>query len=209
MNKAVGFCAAALACGLAVPAAAGSAADTNFSYTYLGVDLARTNFDETIWVADEGYNAIGGLGINGAFQVQGLPLAFFGSASHQGNEGPRTELNLSGVTFGAAFPFRVADRVDLVPAIGYGSVEVEVCYDGLCAKADDSGALLGLGTRMWLVPDSLEFNLGYEVIDLEHGSESAIGAGIAGWFQQHHSLRLTGVFTDDANTVRLGYRYSW
>ena len=206
---AAGFPIAAFVGAFAPPLAASGPGDTNFSYTYLGLDVARTHFDDTVRIADEAYDEVAGLGIYGSTQVRRLPLAFFGSTLAQTNDGSRTELNLSEATLGIAFPFRVANQVDLVPAIGYGTAEVEACYDGLCAKSDDSGPLLGLGTRMWLIPDSLEFNLDYQLIDFDHGSESAIGVGVSGWFRERHSVRLAGVVLDDANTVRVGYRYSW
>lgn len=209
MNNSIRFCGAALACGFATQLAANTLPDTNFSYTNIGIELVRTNFDETLWIANEGYDRLGGLAISGSYQVQGLPLAFFGAASSQSNDGRRTELSTSDAIFGVSFPLRLADRIDLVPAVGHGSVEAEACLDNLCAKADDSGIALGIGARMWLVPDALEFNVGYQSISFDEESESALSMGVAGWFEQHHSLRFSGAFADDANSVSLGYRYSW
>lgn len=209
MNTTARFSIAGLVYAVVAPLAASSPADTNFSYTYMGIGVARTHFDDTVWIADEAYDEVAGLTISGASRLGRLPLVFFGSTRGQTNDGSRSELSLSKADIGLAFPFRMGDRVDLVPAIGYGLAEVEACYDDLCAKSDDSGALVGLGTRMWLMQGSLELNLDYEWIDFDHGSESAIGVGVAGWFLERHSVRLAGVVVDDARTIQLGYRFSW
>lgn len=188
--------------GASMPALA-----SNFSYTVFEVALGRASLDEKVILVDEVYEDFGVFSIGGGYQAADN-FALSIAASGIANEGDNTEWTNTSISLSGAFPIPVGEQVDIVPQVGYVSVEAEMCAYGFCVKEDESGLLYGLGVRAWAIPGQFEVNASYSNSTIED-SERAIGIGAALWFQDHHSVRLNYADEGDISAFTIGYRYSW
>jgi hypothetical protein len=196
MKKIIGFALAA-----SLPASA-----SNFSYTSIDVSLAQVRLEDSLRFGGEIYDEFGLFSLAGSYQFNdnfALTLA----ASALGNEGPTTEISEAALVLGAAFPFAVSSRLDIVPAIGFMSVETESCQYRYCYTEDDSAMTYGLGLRLWAVPSAIEVTAGVADTTFE-GSKPTASIGGALWLNRH-SLRLGYSADQYARAGSVGYRYSW
>ncbi len=189
--------------------ASGSAAASNFSYTYLEGSLGRMSLDEGQVFNGDVYDEFGYASIGGAYQLAN-DLVLGVQVEAATNDGPNSEVTLSGSLLFASVPMALSDSTDLVLSLGLASTELEICdaSGNACNKGDDSSMAFGIGARMWISPDLLEINFGWSDTT-DSDSDSMISLGAAWWPAAHHSIRLDAGFTDNANLTTLGYRYSW
>lgn len=188
--------------------------ETNFSYTQLSISLVKSSFDEDIYIpatslSYEVYSDIAGLALSGSYQFANNFIVG-ASGSYQENSGNKTELNASQSLWFAGYAFPATHSLDVVFAAGLAYSEVEVCINRYgCESADDTGLYLSGGVRGWATY-WLELNASISHINFsDFGSETGIGVGVAGWFNDASSVLFNVGFSDETTTASLGYRYSF
>ncbi|OEY65047.1 outer membrane beta-barrel protein [Marinobacter sp. X15-166B] len=180
---------------------------SNFSYSTLGFEIGKAKLDDPLIFAGEKYEEFGALSISGGVQVLDN-LVLVAGVSGIANDGPRTEISQTAVSFGVAVPIPLGDRVDLVPALGFARGELENCIDGVCVTEDDSFATYGVGVRAWIVPRAFEVSAGVTDSN-ESDSDAVVALGAHGWINDHHRLSLEYQDTEELSSVTVGYRYVW
>lgn len=180
---------------------------SNFSYNTVGFDLGRATPDDSIFLAGEEYDNFGVVALSGSAQVADN-LALGAGFAVITNEGDRSEITETAVTFGIEIPIPVGQQVDIVPKIGFARSEFEVCVDGTCDSDDDSFAVYGATVRAWVVPEAFEVSGGFTDSGQED-SDAVLELGVAGWFNEHHSVRLDYATNDYLSVTTVGYRYTW
>lgn len=196
---------------VAMPALANSSSglgsESNFSYSQIGVNLGQAMPEEDIVFFGDRYEEFGVASLAGSVQVNSN-VALGVGLSAVANEESRTEINNASLVITAQFPIPVGEQVDIVPQVGFGRFETELCLDGFCQSDDDSAAVYSLGLRAWAVPDVLELNAGYFDSNQDN-AESSIALGAALWAAEHHRFGLTYEDADSLTAVTVGYSYNW
>ncbi|MDI9244667.1 hypothetical protein [Marinobacter sp. CHS3-4] len=187
--------------------ASGSSSQSNFTYSSLGIQLGKVTPEQELVFLGEVYEEFGAAAITGTVQLANN-FAIGGSSAAYANSGNRTEITNSSLSLNLFFPIPIADRVDLVPRVGFVRVETEFCADGICASEDDSVVAYGLASRIWVAPDKLEVNVGFSDVN-EEDSESTIALGGAIWATENHRFALDYETSDSVDAVFVGYSYNW
>ena len=99
---------------------------SNFSYTYLGIDIGKAIIDEKISLDGYLYEEMGSASINGSYQINNTAVLSV-ETSILANEGGHTEITYSNVEFILSYPITIGERFDIVPFIGSRDDEIEFC----------------------------------------------------------------------------------
>lgn len=178
---------------------------SNFYYNTIGIDLGRVTLDDKLVIEDEVYDGFGSATLEGGVQLADN-LALYALGDYFTNDGSRTEATYTALEAGIKFPIPIGDRFDIIPSLGYQNAEIEVCIDGTCASEDESILVYGAGARFWVIPDQMEFSIGYkDSSDSDYDHE--ISVGIFGWIEKHHRLGIEYMTEKELSRATLGYRY--
>jgi hypothetical protein len=202
MNLKRTMLATCLASAISIPAYA-----SNFSYTYVGAALGTVKLDEELEFSGEIYRRLGYFSISAGYQfTENVAISFTSAAA--ANEGNTTELTESTAMMAIHFPFAVSRTMDIVPFVGYASLEAEACQFNICGKFDDSGLVYGVDLKVWIVPGQFELGAGYAGSDIED-LDSVVSLRGAMWFQDRHRVSLNHSVSDFDKETTLGYTYHW
>lgn len=180
---------------------------SNFSYSYLGLDIAVTDFDESLYFGNTEYRGVVGASLAGAYQFD-ESIAIWLSSTSQSAEGEYTEISYTETLIGLAVPLPVADRLDLTPLLGQGVLQAEACDGAICAQEDQTTLFWGLQARAWLAPDAVEANATW-INPVDEDLDASLSLGLALWPDDHNSIRLRFANGDAETSYAFGYRYTW
>jgi len=192
--------------GLALVAPAAQAADATLSYTYIEAHYVDLELD-----AGDGldFSANGG-GVNGniAFGDSG----FYGLAGYDtvGETIAGIDIDISRVTAGVGYAFKVDERLHVISEIAYVDYELDTADFG-SGSADGYRASVGL---RGLMADNIEglAKIGYTRVE-DSGIRFLDGTVSELGFRWHidaaWSAGLSTEFGDDITSYKLGLRLQW
>ncbi|MFW2133132.1 outer membrane beta-barrel protein [Ectothiorhodospira haloalkaliphila] len=188
------------------------ASASNFSYSTLDVAYVYTSFDDDLYMPTyygwEVHDGVAGVGLGASFQATDNVFLRLGY-SYQSSKGSRTEISVRDVGIGVGLVQAVGDRTDVGAVLDLLNTEAEVCFSWDCGKADENGIGFGAFARHW-VSQSFEVNANvYRSSYDDFGDETILSLGVAGWWQDQHSIRGTIGVGDDTKIFTLGYQYAF
>ena len=201
-----------LACGFT---AAVSAAEPNFNYSAVSINLVGVNFDNDVFVPigtpTEGfarYDSWSGITLNGTLQV--APNVVIGAGiSRFSNSGLGTEINGSQVAIGAAYVAPLGPATDLILSGEGVRANVEDCNRFGCLDASDTGIAGVAQIRHWATR-SFEINGSVGYINFsDFDNSSSLRLGGAFWFNDNSSVGLALGFSSNATSASVGYRFAF
>jgi hypothetical protein len=162
---------------------------TNFEVSMLDVELDSVNVD------GDGFALAGSYELNDKFHI-------FGEWQDQsldfGIDGRSLEL-------GGGYTHSFSDTLDFVGTLSYVDAEVKLGS----ATADDDGLAVGGGIRTRL-SDSFELDAHLKLVDFdESGSDTGYGIGGRYYFNDSMAVGASADFTDNADTLRVGFRWEF
>ncbi|WP_111641767.1 hypothetical protein [Marinimicrobium alkaliphilum] len=192
-----------LACA---PLTASAQYATNFSYTFLGIEIGSADLEQQVLVDNEVYEELGVADIFGSYQFSDNAAVSFSSLA-MSNSGNRTEITDTIATLSLHFPFQL-NTVDLVPHIGWAGVEAEACSGNFCYSESFNSLTYGVDLRLWLVPNTLELGVGYTDY-AEDELSRVVSLEAAMWAWERHRFSLSYYDREMSKTTTIGYRYNW
>ncbi|WP_028671387.1 hypothetical protein [Saccharospirillum impatiens] len=180
---------------------------SNFGYSYIGVDLTATEFDEPIIFGNTEYRGVIGGTLSGAYQFNDS-IAIWLNSSTLSADGDQTEISYTETLFGLAFPFPVANRLDVTPLLGQAVLNAEACYENVCSEDGLNSLFWGVQSRAWLALDLVEVT-GTWLNPVDDELDSSWSLGVALWPDEHSSVRYGFSAGDEDSSYALGYRYTW
>jgi hypothetical protein len=164
---------------------------TNLEVSMVDVELGSGPFD----VDGDGFELAGSFEITdkvflfGEWQEQSLDFSIDGRTLEVG----------AGLTHG------FSDKLDFVGTLSLVDSEIELGG----SSADDDGLALGAGVR-GRVNDSVELEGGLKYVDYdESGGDTGFTFGGRYYFNQSMALGASADFADNADTLRLGFRWEF
>jgi hypothetical protein len=162
---------------------------TNFEVSMLDVELDSVNVD------GDGFALAGSYELNDKFHI-------FGEWQDQsldfGIDGRSLEL-------GGGYTHSFSDTLDFVGTLSYVDAEVKLGS----ATADDDGLAVGGGVRTRL-SDSFELDAHLKLVDFdESGSDTGYEIGGRYYFNDSMAVGARADFTDNADTLRVGFRWEF
>lgn len=142
-----------------------------------------------------------GIEIAGAFE---LDDRFFVLARYQDLD---FDLGIDGryYEFGAGLHHALSDTVDFVATLTYFDSEL----DGGGASADDDGLGIGGGIRAELSPD-WQVEAGIKLVDTDaSGTDSVLVLGGRYYLKPNMAISAGADFGDDADSLKIGFRYEF
>ena len=181
--------------GAILAALAPSALLAEMNYTKFEISMVDVELDGPFAVDGDGFEIAGSYELNdrihvfGAWQDQSLDF---------GIDGRSLELG-AGLTHG------FSDTLDFVGTLSYVDAEVKAGN----VTADDDGLALGGGIRT-LVGESFQIDAGLKYVDFdESGSDTGLSVGGRYYFNDSMALGASADFNDDADTLRIGFRWEF
>lgn len=178
-----------------------------FSYTQIGFQFGHIDLKTEIPTPDGTYDKIDAVEFAGSYQIaQNL---FIGAQFIRADENKqRSEVEISSSALFLGMPLDASENVDLVPTIGLGEFNAEVCGDNRCFSDSDTAAVFGAELRVFAIPDTLELKLGVSDNTLE-GSDPYYKIGLAGWAMRQHRLSFEYTDAEGIRGYGLGYSFNW
>ena len=178
-----------------------------FSYTQIGFQYGYIDLKTNILTPDGTYDKVDAVEFAGSYQIaQNL---FIGAQFSRADEKKqRSEVEVSSGTLFLGMPLDASENVDLVPKIGVGEFNAEVCGDNRCFSDSDTAVVFGAELRVFAIPNTLELKLGVHDNTLE-GSDPYYTIGLAGWAMRHHRLSFEYTDADEIRGYGLGYSFNW
>jgi len=181
--------------GAVLAALAPSALLAEMNYTNFEVSMVDVELDGPFAVDGDGFEIGGSYELNDRIHV-------FGEWQDQsldfGIDGRSLELG-AGLTHG------FSDTLDFVGTLSYVDAEVKAGN----FTADDDGLALGGGIRT-LVGESFEVDAGLKYVDFdESGSDTGVSVGRRYYFNDSMALGASADFNDNADTLRIGFRWEF
>lgn len=178
-----------------------------FSYTQIGFQYGYIDLKTEIPTLDGTYDNLDAVEFTGSYQIaQNL---FIGAQFSRADEKKqRSEVEASSGTLFLGMPLDASENVDLVPTIGLGEFNAEVCGDNRCFSDSDTAAVFGAELRVFAIPDILELNLGVHNTTLED-SDPFYTIGLAGWAMRHHRLSFEYTDAEGIRGYGFGYSFNW
>jgi hypothetical protein len=165
------------------------------NYTKLEVSLLDVERDSIVNVDGDGFAFAGAYELNdkihlfGEWQDQSLDF---------GIDGRSLEL-------GAGYTHEVSDKLDFVATLSYVDAEVKAGN----VTADDDGLALGGGIRT-RVADSFEVDAALKYVDFDNaGGDTGVSVGGRYYFNESMALGASADFNDNADTLRIGFRWEF
>jgi hypothetical protein len=163
---------------------------TNFEVSFIDVELGQNSN-----VDGDGFELAGSYELNdriflfGEWQDQSLDFGIDGRS-----------LEIGG---GMAHSF--SDKLDFVGSLSYVDAEVKVGS----LTADDDGLALGGGIRS-RVAESVELDASLKFVDFDQaGSDTGMSIGGRYYFNPSMALGASADFNDNADTLRVGFRWEF
>lgn len=97
-----------------------------------------------------------------------------------------------------------SSKLDFVASLSYVDAEVKAGN----VTADDDGLALGGGIR-GRVNDSVELEAGVKYVDFDNGSDTGFSFGGRYYFNSQMAFGASADFNDNADTLRLGFRWEF
>lgn len=181
--------------------------EPTFEYTQVGFQLGQIDLKTEIPTPDGTYDKMDAVEFAGSYQIaQNL---FIGAQFNRADENKqRSEVEISSSALLLGMPLDASENVDIVPTIGLGEFNAEVCGDNRCSSDSDTAALFGAELRVFAIPDTLELKLGVRDNTLD-GADPYYTIGIAGWAMRHHRLSIEYTDAEGVRGYGLGYSYNW
>jgi long-subunit fatty acid transport protein len=167
----------------------------DMNYTNFEVSMIDVELDSNVDVDVDGFALAGSYELNDRFYI-------FGEWQDQsldfGIDGRSLEL-------GGGYTHSFSSTLDFVGTLSY--VDAEVKLGSL--TADDDGLAVGGGIRTRLA-DSFELDASLTLVDFdESGSDTGYSFGGRYYFNDSMALGASVDFTDNADTMRLGFRWEF
>ena len=167
----------------------------DMNYTNFQISLLDVELDSAANVDGDGFELAGSYELNdkihlfGAWQDQSLDF---------GIDGRTLEL-------GAGYSHSYSDKLDFVGTLSYVDAEVKLGNQ----TADDDGLAIGGGIRS-RIADSVELDAGLKYVDFdESGSDTGFSVGARYYFNDSMALGGSADFNDNADTLRIGFRWEF
>jgi opacity protein-like surface antigen len=181
--------------GAVVAAFAPSALMADMNYTNFEISLLDVELGSAAEVDGDGFALEGSYELNdkiflfGEWQDQSLDF---------GIDGRSLEL-------GAGYTHSFSNSLDFVGSLSY--VDAEVKFGSL--TADDDGLALGGGIRTRFA-ESFEIDAGLKYVDFdEAGGDTGVSLGGRYYFNDSMALGASADFNDNADTLRIGFRWEF
>jgi hypothetical protein len=167
----------------------------DMNYTKFEVSVLDVEMGSGIDVDGDGFE------IGGSYELSDK-IHLFGSWQDQsldfGIDGRSLEI-------GGGWSHSHSDKLDFVGTLSYVDAEVKLGS----FTADDDGLALGGGIRT-RVGDSFEIDTGLKFVDFdEAGSDTGFSVGGRYYFNDSMALGASADFNDNADTLRLGFRWEF
>lgn len=167
-------------------------------------DMNYTNLEVSLLDVeqDAGFNVDGdGFELAGSYELSDRIFVFGEWQDHSldlGADGRSLELG-AGLTHG------FSDKLDFVASLSYVDAEVKVGN----LTADDDGLALGGGIRS-RVAESVELDAGLKYVDFDSsGGDTGVSVGGRYYFNNSMALGASADFNDNADTIRIGFRWEF
>jgi hypothetical protein len=166
----------------------------DMNYTNLEVNYLDLDVGEGVSVNGDGFEIGGSWELNDQFHL-------FGSWQDQS-----LDFGIDGRTLeiGAGWSHGFSDKLDFVGTLSMVDAELEA---GGVTASDDAIALGG-GIRSRL-GDSFELEAGLKYVDFDSGSDTGISVGGRYYFNDSMALGASMDSNDNADTLRLGFRWEF
>jgi hypothetical protein len=167
----------------------------DMNYTNFEVSMIDVELDSNVDVDGDGFALAGSYELNDRFHI-------FGEWQDQsldfGIDGRSLEL-------GGGYTHSFSSTLDFVGTLSYVDAEVKLGNQ----TADDDGLAVGGGVRTRLA-DSFELDASLTLVDFdESGSDTGYSFGGRYYFNDSMALGASVDFTDNADTMRLGFRWEF
>jgi hypothetical protein len=175
--------------------AAPSLALADMNYTKLEVAVLDVEVGQGLDVDGDGFE------FGGSFEITDS-IHLFGSWQDQSLD---FDIDGRSLEIGGGWSHSFSDKLDFVGTLSY--VDAELKQGSF--TADDDGLALGGGIRTRL-GDSFELDVGLKYVDFdESGSDTGFGVGGHYYFNDSMALGATADFNDNADTLRVGFRWEF
>jgi hypothetical protein len=162
---------------------------TNFEVSFIDVELDSAGVDGDGFELAGAYELNDQIHVFGEWQDQSLDF---------GIDGRSLEL-------GAGYTHSFSNTLDFVGTLSYVDVEVKLGSQ----TADDDGLALGGGIRT-LIGESFQVDAGLKYVDFdEQGSDTGFSFGGRYYFTDSMAVGASADFNDNADTLRLGFRWEF
>jgi hypothetical protein len=179
----------------AMLAAAPNLVLADMNYTNLQVNYLDVEVGQGASIDGDGFE------IGGAYELSER-IHLFGSWQDQS-----LDFGIDGrsLEFGGGWTHSFSDTLDFIGTLSY--VDAELKQGSF--TTDDDGLALGGGIRTRLA-DSFEVDAGLKYVDFdESGSDTGLSLGGRYYFNESMALNARADFNDNADTLRLGFRWEF
>lgn len=205
-----GCVAAILSLAGVVHASGAHAEATNFSYSTVSAGLGAETLDTPICIVGECYSNMALAGLSGSYQfAHDLLVVEIGSQA-AANSGAATELTSGVGYFGLGVVTAVGQQIDIRAGWASLTANVEVCINGNCVQADDTGMAYMAGISAWF-DHARKFAGHLSLSSTKYAKDdksytSTVG-GLSFYPNKHHEIRAEYCSGDSSSATMVGYAY--
>jgi long-subunit fatty acid transport protein len=181
--------------GAVLAAMAPSALLADMNYTKFEVSMIDVEVDQGVDVDGDGFALGGSYELNdqihlfGEWQDQSLDFGIDGRS----------------LEIGGGWSHEISDSLDFVGTLSYVDAELKAGN----VTADDDGLALGGGIRT-LIGESFQVDAGLKYVDFdESGSDTGFSLGGRYYFNDSMAVGASADFNDNADTLRVGFRWEF
>ena len=141
-----------------------------------------------------------GLEIAGSFEINSRVFVF-GEWQDQ-----NLDFGIDGreIEIGGGIRHSFSDKVDFFGSLSFVDAKVDTTF----GSADDDGLAIGGGVRGKL-SNQIELDAGIKYIDFDSGGDTGFSFGARYYFNPSMALGANAEFADNADTLRLGFRWEF